>query len=63
MEQTLKLELTKQQLDTLFLALRYVEINHPGRNETASLMRPVFRAQFHKLLNEINNQLKQGTLF
>jgi hypothetical protein len=61
-----KLELTEEQFNLLLMGLRYLELNHMGEaidpryNEQA---RKHTRTDFMKLLNNINSQVTQTTLF
>lgn len=61
-----KLEFTEEEFELLSMGLRYLELNHmgeaadPRNNEIA---RKNFRTAFMKLLNDINSQVTQTTLF
>lgn len=59
MEKIYKLELTEDQVDTLIMGLRYLELHHPIAWEGG----PDYRPQFKKLLDFIYHQAKQLSVF
>ena len=60
---TFTLRLKEDQIDTILLALRYLELNHPTKGDNPETMFANYRPDFKNLLNQIYLQVHQTSLF
>lgn len=61
MIKTYDIKPTEDQIDTLLLALRYCELNHPSENLDGK--KNDYATDFKNLLNSIYSHIRQTNLF